>query len=83
MSRRYVTAALGRAAPRGHCPVCGRELALRKDGTVRAHDSWQWRSGRPMLLQCTGVGLAADPRGAPMTEEEATPQPHSGKGHAQ
>lgn len=40
--------------PKGRCPDCGRELALRTDQTVSAHN-WGDRQGRPGKEVCTDV----------------------------
>jgi hypothetical protein len=41
--------------PRGNCPVCGRSIQLKKDGTVRHHgggasDNWPYRRAH----RCSG-----------------------------
>lgn len=40
--------------PRGRCPVCDREVALRKGGIVREH--WQYAYSR---VKCVGSGNLA------------------------
>jgi len=45
------------AKPRGRCPVCGRWMQLKKDGTLRHHGgetSNQWPFGR--AYECGGTG---------------------------
>jgi ATP-dependent Clp protease adapter protein ClpS len=41
---------------RGTCPVCGRDVALRKDGTVRQHGA---KNGWPPQ-NCSGWGMAPE-----------------------
>lgn len=43
--------------PRGDCPVCGRSIQLKKDGTVRQHRNeltGYWAYGR--AYHCSGSG---------------------------
>lgn len=41
---------------RADCSVCGREMNLRKDGTLRHHASDTYYAGR-RLYRCKGSGL--------------------------
>ncbi len=49
--------------PRGRCPVCGREVALRVNGTVREHWPPAAVAGGPRALSsvvpCDGSGMPA------------------------
>lgn len=50
--------------PRGHCPLCGSDVALRKGGLVREHQGalvWDKKrhEWRPRTSVCRGSGKAA------------------------
>jgi hypothetical protein len=44
----------------GSCPVCGKRLAVRKDGTLRKHNSVHSRGGKYAVIKstkCPGTGV--------------------------
>jgi len=42
--------------PRGHCPVCGMDRALRKDGTLATHTRHVYLREGSYNLPCPGRG---------------------------
>jgi len=50
------------ALPRDLCPVCGRSVAVRRNGTVREHRRSVWPRRAATVPLCAGSGLKPKPQ---------------------